>query len=132
MGYPLATLRGIADSFAWVQRAAAYDRAIDARRAESAMNEVDRQRAKHSRVWNAFFAGLENELNKHVTALMAEGMHLKPRELESMLKTATEMLRLLSGEHTSHVKVEDAHDYSKLTPEELWQLEELIQKSKKG
>jgi hypothetical protein len=131
LGYPLATLRGIADSFAWVQRAAAYDRSLDERRTNAAMSAVDRQRAKQSRVWGMLFGGLEHEVAKLTNMMTGEAPTLKPHQIVAMLKTATDMLRLMAGDPSEHVKVESDTDYSKLTPEEMWQLRELMKKTRK-
>jgi hypothetical protein len=132
LGQPLAALQGLAESFAWVVRAAAWDKLVDARRLDAQLTEVDKQRAKHSKTWDLLWTGLENETAKLVQQMLGPAPVLKPRELESLLKSATELMRLLKGEAGSITEVKDQNDYSNLTAEELWQMRTLLDKAKGG
>jgi hypothetical protein len=132
LGQPLSAVQGLAESFAWVVRAAAWDKLVDARRLDAQLTEVDKQRAKHSRTWDLLWTGLENETAKLVQQMLGPAPVLKPRELESLLKSATELMRLLKGEAGSIVEVKDPHDYSQLSEEELWTFRALQEKAKGG
>ena len=121
-------LSGTAESFAWAWRASAYDRLVDERRVSSDLSEVDRQRAKHSRTWGNLWEGLEREVMKLVLRMEGEAPALTPRELEKLLSKATEMMRLLAGEHTAHVKV-DGQDWSALSPEEQLAMRAILDKA---
>jgi hypothetical protein len=129
LGHEHGRLAGCAESFAWAWRAHAYDRMVDERRVGAELTEVDRQRAKHSRTWGTLWEGLECEVAKLARMMEGEAPALTPQQLERLLTRATEMMRLLSGEHTAHVKVE-SEDYSGLTPEELATLRALRDKAR--
>lgn len=128
LGFPPRALAGTADSFAWSWRAHAFDRAIDERKFSAELSEVDLQRAKHSRTWGQLWVGVELEVAKLVRQMEGEAPALKPKELLALLTKATEMMRLLSGEHTAHVKV-DGPDYDNLSDDEIAAMRALVDKS---
>lgn len=130
LGYPLATLRGVADSFAWAWRAAAFDRVIDERRQLAEMAQADREREQHGRALSEFHEIARLELAKLKRKAEGEADALRPSELIKLFETMVKLRRLLADQSTENVQIVDELDYEKLTEDELLAYKALRAKAK--
>lgn len=129
-GYPYVTISGVAESFAWAPRAAAYDAAILARKVDAAQDALQALATAHGRALGEAYEIARLELAK--LRAMAEGpaQALKPKELITLLEKTITLQRLLADQATSIVKTDQGVDLSKLSDEDLEAYEVILAKAK--
>lgn len=125
-------LRELSASFHWFSRAGAFDRALDAAKAEADITEVRRTRLRHTRLLAKARLALEGELDKWLQrSADPEVSSMSPREVMQGLEALVKMERLLVGEATDHVRVEDGGwDLEALELGDLEKLEAIRRKAK--
>jgi hypothetical protein len=129
-GYPYVTISGVAESFAWAPRAAAYDALLLARKAEAAMDALEALAVAHGRALGDALEIARLELAK--LRGMAEGQApaLKPKELITLLEKTITLQRLLADQATSIVKTDQGLDLTQLSDEDLEAYEQIMSKAK--
>jgi hypothetical protein len=134
LGIGLRYLRDLSASFHWFIRAGAFDRALDAARAEADISEVKRTRLRHTRLVSKARLALEGELDKWLSRSTDPDISsMSPKEVMGGLELVVKLERLLVGEHTDHVKVEDGSwDLEAMSLEDLQALEGLRRKARGG
>jgi hypothetical protein len=132
LGYPYVTVQSWADSFAWADRAGAYDAYVTSRRDEAALSEADRTTALHGAQVRRLSRFVDKELAKaEAVGESPVPYFTKPRDLLVAMELSIKLQRLINEQATSIVRVDDDLDLSQLTDEELELQEKLREKARK-
>jgi hypothetical protein len=115
----------------WRQRAAAFDRAAEAKSVEAAFSEAERIGKEHMRILahgREVVARNLERLCREAQAGEGPGSRVHVRDAITLLDRVVTLERLILGEATSRVDVETTQDLSKLSDDELEALRALVEK----
>jgi len=134
VGKPEGTIWRLHSTKNWGERTDIWDRAQDKAEHKAILSERERIVRRHLRAIEKLHRLGEQNLDILLSHLEQEGVELKgknlsPRDVREILKTSTELERLIIGEATE--RVETQWDLSKLSVEELQTHKELKEKAKK-
>lgn len=124
-------LRGLSASFHWYARAGSYDRELERAKTQADISEVQRSRVRHLRMLAKLRSALEGEADKLLQRVTdPDSPALTAKELVDCTEKVVKLERLLMGEHTEHVRVENEWNLEALEYDELKNLDEIRRKAR--